>query len=199
MAFGCCTNLASVSLPESVTRIRDGAFYECSSLAAISIPQSVTSIGESTFARCTAITSITIPENVTTLGEYSFEGCTGLISVSFLSSETNIKPYSFIGCSHLTAIYSFGSVPPEAGFQCFDDTHYQTVTLYVPQEAIAAYRAAETWKEFRNIQGFDPTGINGIEVDGSSGKEACYDLAGRRLNAPKKGVNIINGKKVVMR
>ena len=30
-------------------------------------------------------------------------------------------------------------------------------------------------------------------------KDVIYDLLGRRLDAPQKGINIINGKKVIIR
>lgn len=34
-------------------------------------------------------------------------------------------------------------------------------------------------------------------MDGSGKPAIYYDLNGRRLNAPKKGLNIVNGKKVI--
>lgn len=43
-----------------------------------------------------------------------------------------------------------------------------------------------------------PTSINGIAVNGAD-RAACYDLQGRRLAAPAKGINIINNKKVLVK
>ncbi|MCM1372585.1 MAG: hypothetical protein NC113_03105 [Bacteroides sp.] len=51
----------------------------------------------------------------------------------------------------------------------------------------------------RTYRGIDPTGIESINADGSSTRDVYYDLSGRRLGAPKKGLNIINGKKVIVR
>lgn len=62
-----------------------------------------------------------------------------------------------------------------------------------------AYKNAEYWKEFLHIKGFDPTGMKGIEADGNDKRNVYYDLNGRRLSAPKKGLNIINGKKVIIK
>lgn len=82
---------------------------------------------------------------------------------------------------------------------CFDDTHYQNATLYVPQEALKAYQTAEMWKEFKNIVGINLTGIANVNVADKNTEEVYYDINGRRLNAPIKGLNIVNGKKLMMK
>ena len=38
-----------------------------------------------------------------------------------------------------------------------------------------------------------------IEVEADAKQDVIYDLLGRRLDAPQKGINIINGKKVIIR
>lgn len=55
-------------------------------------------------------------------------------------------------------------------------------------------------EDFQNIVGIDPTGIEDVKVTGESRKKenVVYDLSGRRLNQPKRGINIVNGKKVMM-
>lgn len=52
-------NLSSVSIPNSVERIGEYAFYSCDQLNTITIPASVTSIGAGAFAYCYNLTSIT--------------------------------------------------------------------------------------------------------------------------------------------
>ena len=51
-AFNGCSNLTSVTIPNSVTSIGNYAFSGCSGLTSITIPNSVTSIGDDTFAFC---------------------------------------------------------------------------------------------------------------------------------------------------
>ncbi|WP_394809971.1 leucine-rich repeat protein, partial [Flavobacterium psychrophilum] len=47
MLFSDCSGLTSVTIPNSVTTIRDrGAFADCSGLTSVTIPNSVTSIGD---------------------------------------------------------------------------------------------------------------------------------------------------------
>jgi hypothetical protein len=44
-AFGFCSSIISVVIPDSVTIIYTSAFYSCSELTSVVIPNSVTSIG----------------------------------------------------------------------------------------------------------------------------------------------------------
>ncbi|MCR4602644.1 MAG: leucine-rich repeat domain-containing protein [Prevotella sp.] len=53
-------NITTATIPESVTRIEDGAFYHCTNLATITIPASVTSIGDFAFQNCTNLATVTI-------------------------------------------------------------------------------------------------------------------------------------------
>ena len=68
-AFGYCTSLTSIEIPNSVTSIGNYAFSDCLSLTSIEIPNSVTSIGYGAFIECTSLTSIEIPNSVISIGE----------------------------------------------------------------------------------------------------------------------------------
>lgn len=74
-----------------------------------------------------------------------------------------------------------------------------TLNVFVPHEALPAYQSAGGWKDLWNLQGFDPTGIDNVKNDILNCNRKCYDLRGNRLSAPKRGLNIINGKKVIVK
>ena len=103
-AFYGCYNLTSVTILDGVTGIGGRAFRGCSTLASITIPDGITGIGDGAFYGCTALTSVTIPDGVTSIGNEVFRGCSALTSVTIPDSVTSIGNYAFYGCSRLTSI-----------------------------------------------------------------------------------------------
>ena len=85
-AFSDCTELTSITIPNSVTNIGSSAFEDCSGLTSVTISNSVTNIGSSAFGYCTGLTNVTIPNSVTSIGYHAFYNCRKLIEVYNLSS-----------------------------------------------------------------------------------------------------------------
>ena len=197
-AFYWCSRLISVDIPNSVTSIGSFAFYNCSGLTSVTIPNSVTEISSSAFAYCSGLTSVTIPNSVTSIGDNAFYNCSSLTSVTIGNSVTSIGSYAFEYCSSLTTLYSFNTTPPNVGSNNFTNNQYMTLNVFVPQEALEVYQNANTWNNFWNLQGFDATGVENVKAEGKNAN-VYYDLRGNRLNAPKRGLNIINHKKVMMK
>ena len=103
-AFVNCSDMTSVTIPNSVTNIESGAFYGCSNLTSVIIPNSVTNIGGSAFYKCSSLTSLTIPNSVTSIGESVFYDCGSMTSVTIGSSVTNIGDCAFYGCRKITSV-----------------------------------------------------------------------------------------------
>ena len=103
-AFMHCSNLTSITIPNSVTSIGSYAFRYCSSLTSVTIGNSVTSIGNRAFEDCTSLTSVTIPNGVTSIGYYTFSGCSSMTSITIPNSVTSIGDHAFYYCSSLTSI-----------------------------------------------------------------------------------------------
>lgn len=104
MAFLGCSNLISITIPNSVTTIGQSAFAECSSLTSVTIPNTVTSIGNNAFRSCTSLNSITIPNSVTSIGSCAFEHCIDLSSVTIPEGVETISSWMFAGCTSLTSL-----------------------------------------------------------------------------------------------
>ena len=97
-------NLTELTIPDGITSISGGAFYNCTDLTNVTIPNSVTSISSSAFSGCTGLASMTIPNSVTSIGNYAFENCTGLTSMTIPDSVTSIGAAAFQNCTNLTSV-----------------------------------------------------------------------------------------------
>jgi hypothetical protein len=85
-------DITSIELPESVTSIMWGAFYNCTGLSNIKLPTNLRHISGSAFYGCVSLTSITIPDSVT-LDMYDYEifyGCINLTEVFYKGEIFNI-------------------------------------------------------------------------------------------------------------
>ena len=102
--FDGCTSLTSITIPNSMTSIGGSAFCGCRSLMNVTIPDSVTSIGNCAFYNCSSLTSITIGNSVTSIDSYAFRGCGSLKSVTIPSSVTSIGESAFYDCNSLTTV-----------------------------------------------------------------------------------------------
>lgn len=66
-----CPNVSgrtSYSVPNSVTRIGEYAFYGCSYLKSVAFPASLTSIGDNAFYGCSNLNTVAMGENVSSIG-----------------------------------------------------------------------------------------------------------------------------------
>lgn len=65
------------------------------------------------------------------------------------SNVTSIGSNAFDGCSNLTAITVYAMEPPACTSTTFSNfTNKANCTIYVPEEAVELYKAAQYWKEF---------------------------------------------------
>lgn len=149
------------SVPTGVTKIGDSAFIYGSWLEKVVIPQGVTEIGEYTFCACNNLQSISIPNSVTRIGEQAFSGCNyKLKSITIPESVTSLGYMAFIDCSVLESVYCKAVTPPAAEYEYSSwqgfANNAENRKIYVPAASVAAYKAADGWKEYADaIVGYD--------------------------------------------
>lgn len=142
-AFGSCSDLTSVTLPNSITSIGENAFYGCSALTSITLSSQLTAIGRKTFQGCTSLSSITIPDGVTTIGGEAFRGCSSLSSIMIPSSVTTMGGAAFSGCSDLQMVTSEISTPFVVDI--FGGSNASNATLIVPKDSRNGYKNTDGW------------------------------------------------------
>ena len=141
--FRECTNLASVAIPEKITSIGMSNFYHCA-LTSIDIPTQVTSLESYSFAS-NPLTTLTLHEGLITIGSRAFLNNSQLSSVVIPSSVTSMGDMCFAGCTGMTEMILSRTTPPTLGSNAFATS---TFTIYVPDSAVATYKAASSWSSY---------------------------------------------------
>ena len=188
-AFSSCTGITSISMPNSVITIDACAFQSCSNLQHVSLSDSLIFIGERAFEDCMFLSSLTIPEGVTSIEKNTFRGCQSLSFISIPHSVSSIGDYAFSDCPAITKIHSHAIIPPICGLEALCDINKDFCELIVPDESVSAYQIADQWKDFTIIS----TSIEYIENNykDNTFEIVRYDINGRRLQKPCKGINIV--------
>jgi len=99
----CPTGKASVTIPDNVITIGEGAFFNCN-LTDVRIGAGVKYIMDSAFVVCENLKSVTIPDNVISIDDHAFWGCKSMGNVSIGVGVTSIGIGAFMECRNLTSI-----------------------------------------------------------------------------------------------
>jgi hypothetical protein len=100
----------------TVMGICSSAFSGCTELTSVSIPETVTKIGTFAFSDCTGLTSLTIDGGF--FYENVFKNCTGLTSVTI--NDGGVRENAFYGCTNLSVTINGGSIWRNAFSDCSD-------------------------------------------------------------------------------
>ena len=103
-AFEGCISLEKINIPDSVIKIGNRAFTNCKFLNNINISNSVVEIGNSAFAGCSSLVTAVIPDKVIKISEGLFAKCKSLVNVTIPNGVTEIGNLSFAGCESVSSI-----------------------------------------------------------------------------------------------
>ena len=200
--FKSCVSLTTLDLSsfntQNVTKM-ENMFKNCRALTTLDLSsfntQNVTSMGDM-FEDCSALTTLDVSnfdtQNVRSM-DYMFENCSALTTLDLSSFNTQNVMYMdrmFKNCSALTTIYASEKyVTTACEFGRYMFAGCTNLVGAVP------YDENKVGKEMANyFTGYftdkAATGIDAPTVSDDTAAE-YYDLQGRRLNAPQKGVNTV--------
>ncbi|GHU62858.1 hypothetical protein FACS189445_6030 [Spirochaetia bacterium] len=177
-AFGGNHGITSVVIPNSVTEIEEGAFYNCSlktvtlpdklvtigkgafeesSLTSVKLPDTVTTIEDETFYYCSDLTTVTFPNKLVTIGASAFRGCRSLRSIRIPDTVTSIGNRAFGACGNLTSVTLSASLTTIGDYAFTDGDEYAYFGCPITEIVIPAsvssigYRAFEGCAELKTV------------------------------------------------
>lgn len=220
-AFLCCWFAKKIVIGNNVTHIGEDAFCKCTEVTELFIPNSVKEIGHGAICAipelkkleidCDTIkewfsdgfelyfTDLIIGENVKTISPNAFTNCHTIERLTISKNVREIGEEAFYGCQYMTDIYS--NIPAEFLFEIsqsvFNGVNKETCNLHVPHNSKTKYSTTKYWNEFFNILTPGETAIEDVKSEAKENK--IYNLKGERINRPKNGVYIIDGKKQLIK
>lgn len=93
----------------SVTEFSERAFYGCSEMTTISIPNTVKKMGEMCFRGCSKLTNITLPNSITYVGEDCFRNCKQLVLVN-LPNDLAAIGQGFFTAAKISRRYNYPQI-----------------------------------------------------------------------------------------
>ncbi|MBR4189491.1 MAG: InlB B-repeat-containing protein [Kiritimatiellae bacterium] len=102
--FANATGLATATIQNGTTVIRDSAFEECASLTTVTIPASVTNIGVNAFYNDRKLSSVALSDGLESIGASAFYYCLALTTLVIPDSVTSVGADAFLN-SGLQKLY----------------------------------------------------------------------------------------------
>ena len=210
-----------------VTSIGDNAFGGCSGLTSLKLPEGLTWIVDDAFSGCSSLTSLTLPSGLISIGYAAFCGCIGLTSLTLPETLISVYYSAFENCSSLSSIYAYNPIPPTAELTAFDEVP-TSCALHVPIGSKPKYLSDPVWGVF-DVREFNASGINDAIIGtddmditqsangalmikskramvipiytegGAMVRRAQLQSGENTISGLQKGLYIVNGTKVIIR
>jgi hypothetical protein len=106
MTFMRNQTLEYVKIPDYVTVIPHGMFFDCKKLHTVDIPQTVTGIEANAFLGCERLKTVRFADGslLNRIGAYAFAGCVSLSSLTLSASLSSLGEGAFAGCINLRSL-----------------------------------------------------------------------------------------------
>ena len=183
------------ALPLTISKVGWSTFY---APVPVTIPAGVTAYTASIDGTTCTLTEVTgtVPENQ---GLILYKQGGGDVEMTIAESSDQTLNNNLTGGTNTSN--------PETGYTYYalqkNSSDASKVGLYPYAGTLKGFRAFYRTETAHAVAGFSFDFITGLEsilgTDGKAGSGEIYDLNGRRLDKPVKGLNIIGGKKVLVK
>lgn len=154
--------------------------------------------------------------NVTEIGSYAFGYLSETDYLAFGSGLRSVGKAPF-GYAYLKRLYlGCHDIPGGEYVDAVDGVYsdywdaYKKVTLYVPRDAVDKFKVHRVWGMAKEVLPIEDTvfaylanteldAVDEVETSSTAMPHSIYSPTGVKLNRPIKGLNIVDGKKVMVK
>jgi len=150
--FSTCTNVRSISLPETIVSLENFAFTYAA-ISSIDLPERLKKVGDYAFNGCKNLTELDLPDSVVKVGDHAFDGCKNLKRIQFHGKE--FWNDSISGCKALETIRFTCAPPTIKGKVDSWQKYFDIVELHVPDKFAVDYKKDPIWSRFKVIKSYN--------------------------------------------
>ena len=133
--------ITSVKIPDTVTEIREAAFYDSKSLLEVTFGKNVITVGKYAFFGCESLTAVYLNDGLKFIKEYAFNSCFTIDSIVIPNSVEEIGDHAFYLCKSMYKIFIPENVS-KFGEDVFVRCH-ENFKIYAPIDSIAQIYAQD--------------------------------------------------------
>ena len=196
------SSLIDLTISDGITTVQDGAFSNCTNLVSVSLPDTITCMGEDVvssgfdgsvyygsligvFSNCISLKTIRIPRRLSYVAINCFASCRELRSVELNTGLKRIGNNAFSSCLSLESIDLTDSVVA-IGKEAFMDCR-ALENISIPNQVTSISVSA-----FENCYSLSRVSLpNGLATIGNAAFRECHSLTS--VNIPKNVKTIKNG------
>ena len=140
----------------------------------------------------------------------AFQGCNSLQILTLGEAIDSLGNEAFLSCTKVDSIACMSLDPPTCGKDALKDVKKKTCRLSIPFGTLEVYKVAEPWNEFFDNEKMverpddsnnskETTSIEELMANENGRQAEVFDLNGRRLAQPRRGINIIRSSNGTIR
>ena len=182
-------------IPEGVERIGMDAFAHNSHITSVCMPNSVTRMDSGALGYCKNISSVSLSENLKYIPAYTFDKCENLHFLEIPESVSSLEESAFRWTAIETLVIR----------GTFSRELYRSTFIAMNEDAVIYVKKSEIEKFQKVFSGtvlpleeYIADDIKNPYINAADTPH-FYDLTGRPVSAPSKGIYIQNGKKVLVK
>lgn len=132
------TGLISVTFPETVTAVGNGAFKDRTDIKKIVFEGRVETIGDSAFENCISLEEAELPDSVRVIGNRAFYNCVSLKTIPLYEGLEKIGSRAFEGCNFDRSVIIVPSTVEKMGEKAFGSVS-NTAVIAISQQLAENY------------------------------------------------------------
>ena len=135
-----------ITFSGNITSIGWTAFKGCANLKTMTIPQGVKTIANGAFSS-SGIEEVVLPSSLHTISISAFYDCKNLETIYLPQNVSRIEAGAFSSCSNLKSVYCAAIQPALIGNGIYNNTHAE-LKIYVHPLSVNAYKSA--WSSYKD-------------------------------------------------